>query len=946
MALVLCLYGDIAWSQSVSIANVSPNPAMPGHKVTVTLASSSGSGGGVQGCALTITGPGLATPISRNQPPPYIANIILPASISPGSYTVQVICTDSAGQTVSSSPVTLSVNLGTPTVTQISGVATLGSAVTVTGSGFGNTQGSGQVQLMGTNGAPNTTSTLVTFWSNTQIVFNVGSTGGAYQLVIQTDSNGSSAPFNLTVASPSTVSTSNGMNMLGPLETPVSVLTQRYNNKRTGANLQENVLTVQSVSSPDFQQLHSIPVTGQVYAQPLLVSQVNLPNGNIGDVLVIATMQNQVSAFVVDNPLFGLAFSPSLLWQTTLPPSVPANFMPMSYSSFTCFYPFCWPNSGPPSTPTPLPAVGSTGSGLYNIDPAIGCLSTPTVDSGSGTLYLACATLDPSGNPHTTLFALNLLTGAVLRSTQVGYTPLASGGGTFSSVPGFASDSVDGRVIFNETHQMQRPALLLQSTAISPGTIFSQLYLAFGSHQDTVPYHGWIFSYDPMTLQQTGVWCSTPNAIGGAIWQAGSGIVGDDAGNIYVMTGNGITPPDLPTVALPVQVVDNSSDAAQGNFANSFVELNASLNPIGNLNAQPTDNRQRDSEDIDLGSSGPELLPDMNILVGGDKRGLLWVLDPNAGLGSRQVFQAAQQQDAVSISGSGYHHIHGTPVLWRNSQGLMLYVWAERDFLRTYHWNDAQAVFDPGPMQESTMQSPPCYGCMPGGFLSISASGGASGTGVLWASLPFNNGTALPSPSSVFGGALNSVVPGILRALDADDLKHELWTSEGNASRDGNFMFAKNSPPVIANGRVYLATFGSIPSNDQQSMTGAVNIYGLRQWAKFLFQGASALSTPPMLLTGQSFTDQVVVQNVGTTSWVPGTQRLGAQDPQDNTTWGAKRFDLQTEIFPGQFAQFNLTLTAPSAPGTYAYQWRMVQEGVEWFGEFTPPVVITVISPP
>lgn len=36
------------------------------------------------------------------------------------------------------------------------------------------------------------------------------------------------------------------------------------------------------------------------------------------------------------------------------------------------------------------------------------------------------------------------------------------------------------------------------------------------------------------------------------------------------------------------------------------------------------------------------------------------------------------------------------------------------------------------------------------------------------------------------------------------------------------------------------------------------------------------------------------------------------------------------------------TVTAPSTPGTYAFQWEMVQDGVEHFGDFTPLVSVQV----
>jgi DNA-binding beta-propeller fold protein YncE len=74
------------------------------------------------------------------------------------------------------------------------------------------------------------------------------------------------------------------------------------------------------------------------------------------------------------------------------------------------------------------------------------------------------------------------------------------------------------------------------------------IYIAFASHGDTTPYHGWVFGYDASTLKQVSVFCTTPNGLtdpsgypigGGGIWQAGGGVAADPDGNLYVITGNG-----------------------------------------------------------------------------------------------------------------------------------------------------------------------------------------------------------------------------------------------------------------------------------------------------------------------------------------------------------------------------------------------------------------------
>jgi FKBP-type peptidyl-prolyl cis-trans isomerase len=90
---------------------------------------------------------------------------------------------------------------------------------------------------------------------------------------------------------------------------------------------------------------------------------------------------------------------------------------------------------------------------------------------------------------------------------------------------------------------------------------------------------------------------------------------------------------------------------------------------------------------------------------------------------------------------------------------------------------------------------------MPGGALTISADGSHSGTGILWATVPR------------IGDANHATVPGDLYAFDAENLKL-LWTSSGIG--DDPLSFAKGSPPVVANGKVY------VPSLSQ-----FVSVYGL-----------------------------------------------------------------------------------------------------------------------
>ncbi len=117
-----------------------------------------------------------------------------------------------------------------------------------------------------------------------------------------------------------------------------------------------------------------------------------------------------------------------------------------------------------------------------------------------------------------------------------------------------------------------------------------------------------------------------------------------------------------------------------------------------------------------------------------------------------------------------------------------------------------------------------------------------------------------------------------------------------------------------------------------------------------LFNAATyeSRSVPSSMMAGQSYDVSVTMRNTGTTTWTsggPNPYRLGAQNPQDNSAWGTNRVELPSEVPPGAQVTFNFPVTAPTTPGRYDFQWRMVQELVEWFGDFTINVSVDVGKP-
>ncbi len=108
----------------------------------------------------------------------------------------------------------------------------------------------------------------------------------------------------------------------------------------------------------------------------------------------------------------------------------------------------------------------------------------------------------------------------------------------------------------------------------------------------------------------------------------------------------------------------------------------------------------------------------------------------------------------------------------------------------------------------------------------------------------------------------------------------------------------------------------------------------------------SSISAPNVVQKGQNFSATVRMRNTGTKTWITDStpHRLGSQDPQDNLTWGLGRVSLPGTIYPNNTASFGFTARAPNNPGTYYFSWKMVEDGLEWFGSKCSKM-ITVVAP-
>lgn len=111
---------------------------------------------------------------------------------------------------------------------------------------------------------------------------------------------------------------------------------------------------------------------------------------------------------------------------------------------------------------------------------------------------------------------------------------------------------------------------------------------------------------------------------------------------------------------------------------------------------------------------------------------------------------------------------------------------------------------------------------------------------------------------------------------------------------------------------------------------------------------AKTSTLPPQTMApGQTVRVLITMLNTGKTTWTRKSgYRLGMQNPRDNRRFGVGRVDLsETQVVrPGQSKTFRFKITAPTAPGAYNFQARMVRERVEWFGDFTSNVPVVVAA--
>jgi len=393
----------------------------------------------------------------------------------------------------------------------------------------------------------------------------------------------------------------------------------------------------------------------------------------------------------------------------------------------------------------PVPIANFTFQSNKNIVGNLGVLSTPVIDTATGLMYVVACTLENNTLAYR-LHAIDIRSGA---------EPLG---------PGVAISGTYGSATFDPRYVTQRVSLAMSGNNVVFGFAALQNEFAGG-------YSGWVMGYDKGNLQQTGVFATATNGtLGAGVWQSGRPPAVDSSGYVYVFTGNGYS---------------GGYDGVN-NFSESALKLDPS-NGMKLVDWFTAGNwTSLDGTDKDLSASGPMLIPGANLLTGGGKSGDMYVLDTtNLGKFNANDTQIPQK---THIS-AGF--IVGGPVYWPRSAangGPLLYNWGASD------WPKAYAFTGTGWAASPTTQGSGST-LWPGGIMTLSANGEQHGSGVIWATTVIS-GNAWNNPPA----------PGELHAYNAEDLTQELWNSQMNPTRDSFGNFAKFAPPVVANGKVYVAT--------------------------------------------------------------------------------------------------------------------------------------------
>jgi hypothetical protein len=637
----------------------------------------------------------------------------------------------------------------------------------------------------------------------------------------------------------------------------VNVTTARYDLARDGANTSETILTPSNVNTTDFGKIATMTADAQIYTQPLIVTGVAVPGYGTRNVVYVATENDTVYAFDAqgNNPAQGY------LWKTSL--------LDLDVTE-------------PGETAVPESDINST-----DITPILGVTGTPVIDSTTNTIYVVGFFIETNGTYQQRLYALDITDGAVKFGGPATIAASVAGSGTGAS---------GGVVTFSAKMENQRPALTLAN---------GQVYIAYSSHGDINPWHGWVIGYSATTLAQEDAFCLTPNGDAGGVWMSGGGIAVDSSGNLYLTTGNG-------------NFDANSTTSPNDDYGMALLKLSPSLVPEDYF--APYNQASLSNADLDYGCSDVILLTNQsgsvpNEVLSEGKWGTIYLNNSNTGsLGEYNANGTGPNTDLGEASITGNLNnttsdVHNTIAYWNG------YVYSGGDGLQLEAFAAGNGTLGTTPTSESSRD----FGTTTtedgqGAGLSVSSNG--TSNGILWA---------------LDNSGFNSS-PAVLYAYSATNLSTVLWTSsQAVGGRDTAVDAVKFQTPVVANGFVYVAG------------VDGVTIYGL------LPTVTTAAAASPSPVTSTTTNLSVSASDPGTDAsptytWAATSYPSGATPPTYSVNGSTSSNNTTATFYKAGSYTFTCTITDPTtnASTTSSVSVTVIQTLTSGLTTITPSTVTVV----
>ena len=420
------------------------------------------------------------------------------------------------------------------------------------------------------------------------------------------------------------------------------VLTQHNDLSRTGWYRQETILNTKNVKAGSFGKIFTRTVDNQIFAQPLVMLNVNVPNAGIKNIVFVATVNNTLYAFDADS-----VNATNPYWQVNLSPA----------------------GSRPPKN---TDMTGACGGGYRDFTGNIGIVGTPVIDSATKTLYVVARSVNTNNVFEQYLHALDITTGAEKPNSPKLITAQVAGNG---------DGNIGGIVYFDPQKQNQRCGLLLLN---------GNVYITYASHCDWGPYHGWILSYNKTTLLQTRVYNTTPNGYYGGIWMSAAAPAADELGNIYVSVGNGSVGynGDLSNT------INRSESALKLIPSDTSFTVSSFFSPM-NIN-------ELEAADLDFGVTQMLLIPGTNRVTTSSKDGHIYLMNRDDMGGYNTNTNNVVQTIDLGVNA----HLRSSLSYYKGTQKEFVYSWSENALLKAFPYNRITGKFDIDSTVSSGVQGP------------------------------------------------------------------------------------------------------------------------------------------------------------------------------------------------------------------------------------------------